>query len=1228
MKLAPYLLNSRERREAAKVARKNGDRARERQQWREAAKQYQDYLTVFPAHFSLWVQLGHMHKEAGSFDLADHAYGKARALKPGDGDLLLNMGHLRKREGRLKEAAAFYLQCVRLTSDPSAIQELGSGLLSALTESKAMADLYESDPDTEKAIAPLFDGASLVRAYCIVKSGGSDRLQMSGHDPQMHFTLDASLAAAPVTMVEVAFERGPKFDATAGTLFIDYGQGFRVKDCFSLRYPDAKTCIFRVFLAAPNSIKALRWDPVEGTDAEMSLKYVRAVAITFTDDLVDRVFDGVNQQASENAIAHDPLSVTRSQLRDNLAPFFAKPTLSDADQRIMQPFLPPWETRTHAYSHWRHLYANPGPADFGRMADMIDAMAWRPRFSFVMPVYNTPKDLLIEVMDSMLGQNYPDFEICVADDCSPDGDVQDILEAYAAKDPRVKYVRRAINGHISLASNSAARLATGDYIVLIDHDDLIPPYTLLVVAAYLNRYPDARIIFSDEDKISPTGEHFDPYFKSCYNEYLMYGHNMISHLGVYQRTLFESVGGFRRGMEGSQDYDFALRCADRIDPSQIIHIPHILYHWRQVPGSTSVSSDAKDYAVYAARTAINGHFERLGLPLRSVEGHAPGNNAIAAARELETSISIIIPTRNGEDLLDDCLRSIAKHSPGNIEILIVDNDSDEPAAIAYLQSVGTRYPDLNVRVLPAPGPFNFSAINNLAAAQASGEILCFLNNDTEVRTPGWLDRARGLLSMTDVGVVGGRLLYPDQTIQHFGIVTGMYDHAVAGGVHLFEHGNGHGYFSKHRMIGEFSAVTAACMFVRRRDFEAVGGFETDLAVAYNDIDLSLKLRGMGRRVLCDPEILMIHKESKSRGDDSSPEKAARLDREARWMQERWGAELTEDRYYSPNLSRSRPDFSLSYPPRQPWPWETDCAARPSIARGVHVRAPRFFREGQMPDRGTLAVCALLEDEPADLLEWIAYHRVIGVEKFYLYDRMEDGRSRHLLQDLMAGAIVDLVPWPRLFTRKAAYDDFADRNGQGWTWAAFVDPKTYINPVGYSGIPAWLEGLKGASAVHLQEWEFAEHAGDGTETRLLIEAGKPGSGTPRPQSASGVRLVRMKDYDASDALYGFTVHGTVVDAEGATWVGSGGSRAAATVAPSVCIHQYVRHAGEAATGDASPDAGHIHDGQVGVASPAVHGQSMPMLDDDVSRFTAATRIMLEQIRARGTSFPRSRETDHG
>ncbi|WP_397587159.1 glycosyltransferase [Sphingobium fuliginis] len=1125
-KLSRLTLSSRQRQNAVS-SRKAGDDARERGQWRRAAEAYDSYLKIRPDDFGIWVQLGHMRKEAGEFDLADRAYERALRLKPNDDDLLLSLGHLRKLQDKGEEAAAFYIRAARDGVNVHALKELRSTWLPDSLRSNAMSELNGRDARSEAIISKSLDGISLISALGFVPGSSRGQLRMTGYDPQILMRFPPKIASAPVVALQIAFERCA-LQADQGTLFLDIGTGFNSEDFVLLDYPDEPYCAIELLIAAPQAIRALRWDPAEGEASTFVLDYIRCEPIRSIDELMAKVERHHPGSEAGDSDSSDTPSLT--QIREGLIPFFQKGKLTNSDRQIMQPFLPPWTERAHGYAHWLHLYGTPVKADFQRMDAMIQSMGWRPRFSFVMPVYNTPPQLLSEIMDAMLKQNYPDFEICIADDCSTDPQVQNILQKYAYQDQRVKITKRKINGHISLCSNSAAKLATGDYVVLVDHDDLIPPYALFVVAAYLNRFPDARIVFSDEDKISMTGERFDPYFKGCYNQYLMYGHNMVSHLGVYHRPLFEAVGGFRKGLEGSQDYDLFLRCSERVDPHQIIHIPHVLYHWRQVPGSTAISADQKDYAILAARSSIGGHMERLRLPLTSVKGHAPGNSAIAVPRELDTRVSIIIPTRNGVDLLDDCLASIARHNPDNVEILIIDNDSDEAETLNYLESVTEKYPKLDVQVIAAPGPFNFSAINNLAATRAKGEILCFLNNDTEVIESTWLDRARGLLAMGDVGIVGARLLYPDRSIQHFGLVTGMYKHAVAGGVHLFENSHGYGYFSKHRMIGEFTAVTAACLFVRREDFEAVGGFEPQLAVAYNDVDFCLKIRALGRRVLCDPMIQLVHKESKSRGHDVSTQKAARLDREALWMRERWGGRLLEDPYYSSNLSIHRSDFALAYPPRQPWPWSSH-NDKPNIASGAIARAPRFVPAGRTGDRGYLAICAILKNEAINILEWIAYHRAIGVEKFYLYDNNSTDHVKDLVEALILDGIVDLIPWPINPGQIEAYDDFADRHGHNWTWAAFIDLDEFINPFGHASLVEWLEGFADASAIAIQWFNFGPNGHDVPPPGLLIESYTTRLCDDHVMHGHVKTIVRMADYDRAQGPHSFHVRGKVVDEYG-------------------------------------------------------------------------------------------------
>lgn len=572
------------------------------------------------------------------------------------------------------------------------------------------------------------------------------------------------------------------------------------------------------------------------------------------------------------------------------------------------------------YDYGRWLSRNEAMADgddAGKRA-LLGRLKARPRFSFVTPTYNTPPELLEACVRSMQAQVYPDFEICIADDRSSDPRVVETLRRLASEDERIKLALREVNGHISEASNTALSLATGDYVVLVDHDDLVPDYCLLTVAAWLEAHPQAKVLYSDEDKIDQEGRRRDPYFKSEFNPFLMYGHNMVSHLGVYERGLLEEIGGFRKGYEGSQDYDLFLRCLSACGEGGVVHIPHVLYHWRMLPGSTAVSADQKSYAVTAAQRSLNDHFAREGLPFRSVEGVAPGLTGLALAGPAPmTTVSIVIPTRDRVELLAACMASLEGRIDAGVEVVLVDNGTEEPQALAYLEELAGRE---GVTVVRAPGPFNFSALCNAGAARARGEILCLLNNDTEVVAEDWLARARTLLSLPQVGAVGARLTYPDGTLQHFGLYLGMGGHGVAGTPHRGMSSESFGYFGKARLIQEFSAVTAACLFVRREDYQAVGGFDEALSVAYNDVDFCLKLRARGLKVVGDPDILLVHKESKSRGDDARGERARRLQAEAGLMHARWADQLAADPFYNPNLTLERDDFSLAASPRTPFPW--------------------------------------------------------------------------------------------------------------------------------------------------------------------------------------------------------------------------------------------------------------------------------------------------------------------
>ena len=539
----------------------------------------------------------------------------------------------------------------------------------------------------------------------------------------------------------------------------------------------------------------------------------------------------------------------------------------------------------------------------------------RPLISILVPVYNTPEKWLTKAIASVGEQTYSNWELCLADDASTAPHVRPLLEYYAAADPRIKVCFREKNGHISAASNSALALATGDFIALLDHDDELTPHALYEIAMAHNADPTTDFFYSDEDKIDEEGHRHEPYFKPDFLPDLFLAQNYTSHLTVYRASLMRKAGGFRVGYEGSQDWDLALRVVSLMpDHSKIRHIPKILYHWRAIPGSTALLSSEKNYPVKAAHKALTDHFARLKQPVELIP--VPGDHwrvkyPLPAQPPL---VSLLIPTRNGLKFLQRCVDSILeKTTYPNYEILIVDNGSDDPATLDYLKAVAVKK---SVRVVPFNAPFNYSAINNFAAKQANGTILGLLNNDLEVIHADWLHEMVAQALRPQIGCVGAMLYYPNDTVQHAGVIIGLG--GVAG--HAFRDfpRNTEGVFNRARLVQNYGAVTAACLVIRKSVFDQVGGLdEKSLAVAFNDVDFCLKVRAAGYLNLWTPFAELYHHESASRGVEDTPEKHERFRGEVETMMKRWEKELKHDPAYNPNLTLELTDFTLAAPPR-PW----------------------------------------------------------------------------------------------------------------------------------------------------------------------------------------------------------------------------------------------------------------------------------------------------------------------
>jgi GT2 family glycosyltransferase len=565
------------------------------------------------------------------------------------------------------------------------------------------------------------------------------------------------------------------------------------------------------------------------------------------------------------------------------------------------------------YAAWVRKYDSIGEKERAAYAALAGAMSDPPLISVLMPVYEPKMEWLKEAVQSVRGQIYPYWELCIADDASADPHVRRYLEGLAKEDLRIKVCFRSVNGHISAATNSALEIAAGEFVALLDQDDLLREHALVCLAEAIDTNPDAGVIYSDEDKIE-DGRRCDPYFKSDWDPYLMRCHNMICHLGVYRTALVRELGGLQEGFEGAQDWDLALRCVDRIQEHQVIHIPRVLYHWRIHNQSTAMSdSGAKPYTLDAAQRAIGEHLERRGIKAAAelipefsmfrVRYEQPEQKPLA---------SIVIATRDRRDLLQECIESISvKTDYPNYEIVIVDNGSREPEALKYLEglkSIG------GVRVIKDDGGFNFSRLNNLGVRESRGDYVLLLNNDIEVESPEWLSEMVSLAIQEGVGCVGARLWYPTGKLQHGGVILGLG--GVAAHAHRGMPRAHYGYFKRACLTHTMSAVTGACLLVRKSLYEEVGGFdEKELVIGYNDVDFCLKVRAKGYRNLICAEADLTHHESASRGEDLSGEKLLRFRNEGAVLRVRWGDLLDRDPAYNPNLTDSAEDFGLAFPPR-------------------------------------------------------------------------------------------------------------------------------------------------------------------------------------------------------------------------------------------------------------------------------------------------------------------------
>ncbi|OUO68597.1 glycosyl transferase family 2 [Thomasclavelia spiroformis] len=527
---------------------------------------------------------------------------------------------------------------------------------------------------------------------------------------------------------------------------------------------------------------------------------------------------------------------------------------------------------------------------------------YNPLISICIPVYNVERKYLSECIDSILNQTYENFEICLSNDCSTLLETIDTLNEYEQKDKRIKVYHRKENGHISRATNDALNMATGEFIGLMDNDDILARNALAECVKVLNENKNLDFIYTDEDKMDMNGLRCDPHFKSDYAPDTLLGSNYICHFEIIRKSLIDSIGGFRVGYEGAQDYDLFLRVLEQTTVEKVYHIPKILYHWRKIEGSTAATIDSKGYAVERGRMAVEDALKRRNINgTVSIHPKVP-YYLVSYGYSKEPLVSIIIPTRDYADITENCLKSIfEKTTYQNFEVIIMNNNSEKKETFELFNKYKQKYS--NFRVIDANYEFNYSKINNQGVREAKGEYLVLLNNDTEIITPNWLEIMVGYAMQPHIGAVGAKLLYPDNTVQHAGIILGI------GGIaqHCFIENPREdvGFYGRLSVPFNYSAVTAACLMISKEKYNEVNGLEETLQVAFNDVDFNLKLIDKGYYNICLNHVELYHHESKSRGDDTidmKSEKYRRFVSEHDYMKDKWGYLLYSDRFYNPNLS--------------------------------------------------------------------------------------------------------------------------------------------------------------------------------------------------------------------------------------------------------------------------------------------------------------------------------------
>ncbi len=560
------------------------------------------------------------------------------------------------------------------------------------------------------------------------------------------------------------------------------------------------------------------------------------------------------------------------------------------------------------YQKWIALYDTLTNDDRQAIVAKIEQLKYKPLISVVMPVYNTEEVWLRRAIESVRRQLYSHWELCLADDCSSASHVRQVLEEFSGKDERLKVVFREKNGHISAASNSALQLATGEFVALLDHDDELAEHALYMVAEELNAFPDGDLIYCDEDKINSAGDRVSPHFKTDWNPDLFYSLNFISHLGVYRRRVLQEIGGFREGYEGSQDYDLALRVSERIPEKNIRHIPHVLYHWRELPTSVGFDIKAKDYAHENARRAIRSHFERTGTAAEVVPAYFIFHRAIYPIADPAPLVSFIIAAKDRVESLWPLVEGILERTDYEpVEVIIVARESSHPETLDDLDRVKQ---NPRIKVLTCNDPFSLSATYNLGVREANGNLIGFINSELRIISSDWLREMASHALRPGIGAVGGKILSDTGLIDQAGMILGIR----GGASPAFKNcaADSEGYVFRAQVIQNYSAVSGDCLLMRKGVFDEVGGWdEKNFPSVFNDVDLCLRIRNRGYRILWTPYAMLSQIGCQPRKHAAMDECETAMKR----LRSRWSSVISDDPFYNPNLTLASENFSLAFPPR-------------------------------------------------------------------------------------------------------------------------------------------------------------------------------------------------------------------------------------------------------------------------------------------------------------------------